>query len=36
MALIKSKQTNYGIEASYWRVGYVSLDRITKYAKKLY
>ena len=31
MALIKSKQTNYGIEASYWRVGYVSLDRITKY-----
>lgn len=31
MALIKNKETNYGIEASYWRIGYVSLDRINKY-----
>lgn len=31
MALIKNQQTTYGIEASYWRVGYVSLDRVSKY-----
>ena len=29
--LIKSKMTNFGIEASVWKLGYISLDRVAKY-----
>lgn len=29
--IIKSKMTNFGIEASVWKLGYVSLDRVAKY-----
>lgn len=31
MALIKETETNLGISASYWRIGYISLDRVSKY-----
>lgn len=31
MALIKEKMTNFGVTASYWKLGYVSIDRINKY-----
>ena len=29
--LIKSKMTNFGIEANVWKLGYISLDRVAKY-----
>ena len=29
--IIKSKMTDYGIEASVWKLGYISLDRVAKY-----
>ena len=29
--IIKSKMTNFGIEASVWKLGYISLDRVAKY-----
>ena len=29
--LIKSKMTNFGIEASVWKLVYISLDRVAKY-----
>lgn len=29
--LIKNKMTDYGIEASIWKLGYISLDRVAKY-----
>lgn len=29
--LIKSKITDFGVEASIWKLGYISLDRVAKY-----
>lgn len=29
--LVKSKMTNFGIEAKIWKLGYISLDRVAKY-----
>ena len=31
MALIKEVNTPFGVPASYWKVGYVSIDRFSKY-----
>ena len=39
MALIKEKQTKFGVTANYWRVGMISIDRHRKeasYSLELY
>ena len=34
--MIKKKvMTELGIEAEIWKVGYISLDRVNKYGKKI-